>query len=38
MYCYDFYSDDKIFFFENKIVSLMLGNVGIGLNINKILM
>lgn len=36
MYCYDFYSDDKIFFFENKIVSL--GYVGIGLNINKILM
>lgn len=32
MYCYDFYSDDKIFF----LVSL--GYVGIGLNINKILM
>lgn len=41
MYRYDFYSDDKISFFENKIVSLLasvtLGNVGIGLNINKTL-
>lgn len=37
MYRYDFCSDGKISFFENKIVSLTLGNVGIGLNINKTL-